>query len=132
MARYKDMIPYIVFGVLTTLVNMVAYWLLAHLLKCGVMPSTIMAWILAVLFAYFTNRQWFFHSEAHTIHETAREIVSFFLCRMATGIVDWGGMLFFAGCIHWNDVLVKFVMNVVVIILNYVASKWIIFKHRKE
>ena len=51
---------------------------------------------------------------------------------MATGIVDWGGMLFFAGCIHWNDVLVKFVMNVVVIILNYVASKWIIFKHRKE
>ena len=59
--------------------------------------------------AYFTNRQWVFHSEAHTIQETAREIVSFFLCRMATGIVDWGGMLFlrdvFIGTMSWSNLL---------------------------
>lgn len=110
MARYKDMIPYIVFGVLTTLVNMVAYWLLAHLLKCGVMPSTIMAWILAVLFAYFTNRQWVFHSEAHTIQETAREIVSFFLLPYGDGDCGLGRVCcflrdVFIGTMSWSNLL---------------------------
>lgn len=62
--KYKDIIPYGIFGVLTTLVNVIVYWTSARLLGLGVMPSTVIAWILAVLFAYITNRKWVFHSTA--------------------------------------------------------------------
>ena len=72
--KYKDIIPYAVFGVLTTLVNIAVYWLMAHPLGLGVMPSTIIAWIAAVLFAYITNRKWVFHSEANTRNEIIKEM----------------------------------------------------------
>lgn len=62
--KYKDLIPYVIFGVLTTIVNYVSYWLFAHPLGCGTVFSTAVAWVLSVLFAYVTNRRWVFHSEA--------------------------------------------------------------------
>lgn len=64
--KYKDIIPYAVFGVLTTVVNVAVYWLASHILMVEVMPSTLLAWLLAVLFAYLTNRKWVFYSEAST------------------------------------------------------------------
>jgi len=76
--KYKDIIPYLFFGVCTTLVNVVVYWLMAHLFGTGVMVSTIVAWIAAVLFAYVTNRKWVFHSEANTRETIVKEIISFF------------------------------------------------------
>ena len=126
--QYKDVIPYAVFGVLTTLVNIISYWVCAHLLSIPVMPSTVIAWILAVLFAYLTNRTWVFHSKAQTINELSAEIVSFFACRLATGFVDWGLMFVLVDRMGLADVPVKAVANIVVIILNYLASKLIIFK----
>jgi len=126
--KYKDIIPYLFFGVCTTLVNVVVYWLMAHLFGTGVMVSTIVAWIAAVLFAYVTNRKWVFHSEANTRETIVKEIISFFGCRLATGFVDWGCMYLFVTVLHFNDVIIKFLANVLVIILNYVASKLIIFK----
>lgn len=113
-AKYKDIIPYAVFGVLTTFINTVAYWLLAHPLKIEVMLSTVIAWVVAVLFAYVTNRKWVFHSGAHTIQEIMREMCSFFICRFATGVVDWIGMFLFVSILQGNDVIFKFAMNVVV------------------
>lgn len=126
--KYKDIIPYLFFGVCTTLVNVIAYWLCAHPLNLGTMPSTIAAWFLAVLFAYITNRKWVFHSNAITTPEITRELISFFGCRIATGIVDWLCMFIFVAVLGWNDVIIKFLANVLVIILNYVASKLIIFR----
>ena len=127
--KYKDIIPYAVFGVLTTGVNILVYWLAAHILGLGVMPSTIIAWVAAVLFAYVTNRKWVFHSEAHEASQILKEIASFFACRLATGVVDWIFMFVFVDVLHLNDVVIKAIANIVVIILNYVASKLIIFKH---
>ena len=72
--KYKDIIPYGVFGVLTTLVNIVSYWIFAHPFGLSVMVSTVLAWILSVLFAYLTNRKWVFHSEASTREEIGKEI----------------------------------------------------------
>ena len=126
--KYKDIIPYGVFGVLTTVVNIVVYWVMAHPLHAGVMPSTIIAWIAAVLFAYVTNRKWVFHSKASTSKEITKEIVSFFACRLATGVVDWLCMFVFVDMLHFNDVLIKVGANILVIILNYVASKLFIFR----
>lgn len=130
--KYKDVIPYLFFGVCTTIVNVVSYWICAHPLKFGVLPSTIIAWILAVLFAYVTNRKWVFHSEASGAREIIREIGSFFGCRLATGVVDWLCMIVFVDFLNFNDVIIKFIANVIVIILNYIASKMVIFKRKDK
>lgn len=129
--KYKDIMPYLLFGVCTTLVNVVIYWLIAHLLNGSTMLSTIIAWIVAVLFAYVTNRKWVFYSEAKGICTILREMVSFICCRLATGVFDWACMFIFVEIFVWNDVLVKLGANVVVIILNYLASKFVIFKKNK-
>lgn len=128
--KYWDIIPYAFFGVCTTAVNIVSYWVCAHLLKLGVQPSTIIAWVLSVLFAYLTNRKWVFNSQAHGAKEILKEITSFFGCRLATGVLDWACMLFFVDILKYNDVLIKILANVLVIVLNYVASKVVIFKKR--
>ena len=94
------------------------------------MISTVVAWVLAVLFAYITNRKWVFKSVANSRMEIVRELVSFFGCRIATGIVDWLCMFIFVEFLKFNDVLIKAVANILVIILNYIASKLIIFKKK--
>ena len=129
--KYQDIIPYAFFGVLTTIVNIAAYWLSAHPFALSVMLSTVLAWVAAVLFAYITNRKWVFHSQAETSKEILREIFSFFACRMATGVVDWGCMFVFVDLLHLNDVIIKAGANILVIILNYIASKLVIFKSKK-
>lgn len=129
--KYKDILLYGIFGVLTTVVNIVTYWVAAHPLGLSVMVSTVIAWIVAVLFAYVTNRTWVFHSQAEGTKEIVQEIVSFFTCRLATGVVDWVCMFIFVDLLHFNDVIIKAAANVLVIILNYVASKLVIFKKRK-
>ena len=130
LIKYKDLILYAVFGLLTTLVNTAAYWLCAHPLGLPVVPSSVIAWFLAVLFAYLTNRKWVFHSEASGPREIAREVCSFFLCRLATGVLDWALMYLFAEKLQLNDLAVKIAVNILVIILNYVASKLLIFRRR--
>ena len=128
--RYQDVIPYLFFGVCTTLVNMAAYWVSAYPLGLNVPVSTFIAWVLAVLFAYVTNRRWVFHSTARTSAEITREIFSFFSCRLATFLVDLGCMFLFVDVLHWNDILIKALDNVLVVVLNYVASKLLIFRKR--
>lgn len=130
--KYKDIILYGIFGVTTTLVNVAVYWFVAHPIGLSTLPSTIIAWIMAVFFAYITNRKWVFHSEAHTRDEIMKEVVSFFSCRIATGAVDWLCMWLFVDILLLNDIVVKAIANVVVIILNYIASKLVIFKQKKN
>lgn len=129
--KYKKIIMYLFFGVCTTLVNIISYFIMSHILNMSVMFSTIVAWILAVLFAYFTNRKWVFDSKAITKQEIIRELVSFFACRLATGIVDWLCMFIFVEKLGFNDLIIKIISNIIVIILNYVASKLIVFTDKK-
>ena len=130
--RYRDLILYVLFGAFTTLVNTAVYWLCAHPLGLPVVPSSVIAWFMAVLFAYLTNRKMVFHSEAVTRAEIAREIVSFFLCRLATGVLDWVLMYVFADRLRLNDLAVKIAVNILAILLNYIASKLLIFRRKKR
>lgn len=129
--KYKDVILYLFFGVCTTLINVVSYWGLSHLIGLSVMISTIVAWLVAVLFAFFTNRKWVFHSMTSGCTEIGKELLSFFSCRLITGCVDWGCMFLFVDILKWDDLVIKFLANIAVIILNYMASKLIIFKREK-
>ena len=130
MEKYKDIVPYAIFGILTTIINIVVYLFFAHILKKEVMLSTLAAWFLSVLFAYVTNRKWVFHSGVLTFSNIMREAVAFFICRLATGIADILIMFIFVNIFHFNDLFIKIISNIAVIILNYVASKWIIFNHK--
>ncbi len=126
--KYKDVIFYLVFGVLTTVVNIVTYWVCVHILGTSVMVGTILAWVLAVFFAYITNRSLVFHSSASGTDEIMKEITSFFACRIGTGVVDWVIMLVFVTILHFNDMIIKMLANIIVIVLNYILSKFVIFK----
>ena len=127
--KYKDVILYLVFGVFTTVVNIVSYWVCAHVFRMSVMAPTAIAWALAVFFAYVTNRTMVFHSSATEKGEILKEIGSFFACRLGTGVVDWVIMFVFVNVLHFNDMIVKIAANFIVIVLNYVLSKFVIFKH---
>ena len=89
--------------------------------------STVIAWIVSVLFAYLTNRTWVFESQAHTAVEILREMGAFFLGRSATGALDLAIMYVCVDRIGLPDMPIKLLSNVVVVILNYVISKLIIF-----
>ena len=128
LGKYKLYILYIIFDVLTTLVNIVTYYLAHKILP--VMPSTVLAWILAVLFAYVTNRQFVFESQAEARPEITKELISFFSARLFTGFVDFACMFVFVDCLKMNDMVIKTVSNIVVIILNYVLSKVFVFSKK--
>lgn len=130
LKKYKDILLYLFFGVLTTLVNTIAYWVFAHLLNTDTVIGTGFAWFIAVLFAYLTNRKWVFHSEAVTKQEIITEMISFFSARLFTGFVDLLIMKIFVDYLGFNDIVVKFASNILVIVLNYIASKLIIFKKK--
>ena len=132
LIKYRDIIAYLFFGGCTTVVNIVAYWAAAYPMNLGTVPSSVLAWVAAVIFAYVTNRKWVFRSQAVTRQEIAREVTSFFGCRLATGVVDWVVMFVFVDLLHFNDMIIKIFANVVVVILNYVASKLLIFKNKKS
>ena len=77
LEKYKDIIPYLFFGVCTTAVNMIGYWTLAYLCDFGMMPSTVIAWLLALIFAYVTNRKWVFKSEAKNPGRNSKRSILF-------------------------------------------------------
>lgn len=126
--KYRDFIVYAFFGMCTTIVNVIVYCISARVIGLGTVSSTVVAWIFAVLFAFFTNKLWVFNSKSWEKKLVVRELSSFYLCRLSTGALDVAIMFVCVDILGWNDLIMKIISNVIVIILNYVASKFIIFK----
>jgi len=95
-------------------------------------PSVIIAWLLAVVFAFFTNKLWVFKSKSFAPDVLKHEIPTFFGARLLTGLLDLGIMYLAVDVLHGNGTVWKLISNILVIILNYVASKLIIFKKKDE
>ncbi len=130
LLKNRCVLAYLFFGVCTTVVNIVAYYICAHPLKFSTGVSTVIAWLLAVIFAFLTNKSWVFGSKSWEKKVLLRELISFFSCRLATGVLDLFIMLVTVDMLRWNDVAMKVISNLIVIVLNYVASKLIIFRKR--
>ena len=126
--KYRSLILYGVFGVCTTLVNIAVYWLSAHVLKLSVTPATAIAWFLSVLFAYVTNRKWVFESAQTGTKAVIGEMISFFASRLSTGLLDWLIMFIAVTKLGFADMPVKIASNILVIILNYILGKFIVFR----
>ena len=127
LKKYKSFITYAFFGVCTTLVNLLCYRAFYFALGVPNVPSTILAWLFAVLFAFVTNKIWVFESKSWALSVTIPELIKFFVCRIATGVLDVGIMYLAVDKMRWNAMVWKVISNVIVIVLNYVASKLVIF-----
>ena len=144
-ARRREIILYLVFGVLTTLVNLAAYYLLTVAVASDAivvenvfgMPiywfqvASVLSWIVAVSFAYAGNKLFVFQSRNLPRKALYQEITSFFGARVLSLVLfDVAGMSLCVRVLRMNDFLAKLLMNVLVIIFNYVASKLVIFKKK--
>lgn len=130
--KYKEMVLYLVFGGLTTLVNIVTYALFAYVFNMGTVVSTMLAWIVSVIFAYITNKIFVFESKTDSLAMAVTECISFFGCRLATGLLDILIMFVSVNILHFNDMVMKILSNILVIILNYIFSKLFIFGKNKN
>lgn len=127
LQRYKSQLLYLFFGGCTTLVNVAVYGLCTRMADLSTTVSVAIAWGVSVLFAYLTNRTWVFESRAHTAPDVLREAWSFFLCRLATFGLDLAVMYLCVDRLGLPDIPIKLLSNLLVIVLNYIASKLIIF-----
>ena len=121
----RELFLYIFFGVLTTLVNIAVYLFFTRLLCVNYLISNILAWALSVLFAYVTNRIWVFESRNNDI---LKEMALFFAGRIFSGVVDTGLMWLLIDVLFVGDAISKIIVQVIVVVLNYVLSKAVVFK----
>lgn len=128
--KYKEIINYLIVGVLTTIISLAVYYLCTITFlnpknAFQLQLANVISWILSVTFAYFTNRKYVFESKNPHI---LKEASAFFLARVGTLLMDMGIMFLCVTLMGMNDKIAKLISQVVVIIGNYVISKWFVFK----
>lgn len=128
--KYKEIISYLFFGGLSTIVNFITYFIFAKVFQCDEVLGSGIAWLSAVLFAYITNKIFVFKSQKSTFIETIKEAISFLGARVVSGILcDIGTFAVMIKILNINDIIAKIVTQIMVIIVNYIFSKFIIFKN---
>lgn len=128
IVKYWDVITYLVFGVLTTVVNYLVYLPVYNLLGLSAAISNAIAWVVAVAFAYLTNKPFVFRSHDWSAKTVIPELTKFVSCRLASGAVETLILLVTVDILHWNGNIWKLVTSVLVVILNYIGSKLVVFK----
>ena len=128
LRKYWDVFTYLVFGVLTTAVNYVVYLPCYNLLGFSAAISNGIAWVVTVAFAYLTNKPFVFQSHDWSMKVVLPELLSFVGCRIGSGLAETLILLITVDILSWNGNLWKIITSVLVVILNYFASKLIVFK----
>lgn len=127
--KYEEVITYLITGVLTTIISLIVYYICvytifnpenAFLLQC----ANIISWVISVTFAYVTNRIFVFKSKEKNI---LKEGTKFYCARISTLVLDMVFMWLTVTIFGWNDKLMKIIDNIVVIIINYIISKFLVF-----
>ncbi len=130
--KYKEIINYLVFGGLTTIVNFVTYFIFTKVIGIEEVLSSGIAWFCSVLFAYITNKLFVFDSKTDGKKALVIECISFFGARVVSGILcDVGTFAIMVKVLHINDIIAKIITQVMVVIVNYVFSKLLVFKKNK-
>lgn len=149
--KYKEIITYVIFGVLTTVVSWGSYTVFVEVLSMKVFVGNLLSWICAIVFAYVTNKLWVFESKSWKPSVIGKEIVTFVASRGITGVIEilcvpllaktgfdniFYGILekmnISIGILFTDGIYSKIFLSVVVVILNYFFSKFIIFKNKKK
>ncbi len=128
--RYRDVLLYLIFGGLTTLVNYLIYFHLHHYCFLSATLSNIFAWMGAVAFAFLTNKPFVFQSHDWSRTVVLPELGKFIGSRVFSGLLETGFIALTVDLLNWHSLAMKLIASVAVIIINYVASRWLIFKKR--
>lgn len=130
--RYGEIIRYLIIGVLTTIISLVTYYLLTYTFlnpnkAIELQIANVISWIISVTFAYFTNRQFVFQKKDKS---NFKEMLSFYLSRVSTLLIDMFLMYVFVSILKFNDKIIKVLVQIIVIVLNYIFSKFFVFKKK--
>lgn len=134
--KYKSIVAYLFWGVVTTVVNLATFQILSSGIHWNYEVATVIAWFVSVLVAYFTNKVWVFGSHYTTISDFITELFRFFFYRALTLVIDI--VITFVGIsvLGFKDPLGQFIVkvidNVIVVVANYIFSKWLIFNNNKK
>ena len=127
----NDVLRYIFFGGCTTLVNLVCYYVLRLTTPINMNIANTISVIAAILFAYFVNSRFVFRSEAKNFSQRFEEFIKFVGARLSTMIIEVGGVWLMAEVMHINDLIAKFVIQFIILVLNYIFSKFLVFTKKK-
>ena len=125
--KYKELIAYVFFGGLATIVSIGTFWLFDRLMN--ELLANLVSWIITVGFAYWTNRTWVFCSQVKG-KAIWKELLTFYTGRLATLGLEEGILLVFVTILGWNAVLIKVAAQVLVLVGNYIISKLFIFRKK--
>jgi len=122
--KNKEIINYIIAGVMTTIVSVGSYYLL-RIIANNYLFNTVLSWILAVLFAFVINKKYVFESKDNNI---LKEMSMFFSSRIITLLIEISTMFLLVDMLKTNDMIAKILVQFIIMILNYILSKFIVFK----
>ena len=128
--KHYDVLSYLFFGVLTTVVNYVIYLPCYNLLGLSAAVSNLIAWVVAVAFAYLTNKPFVFRSHDWSAKTVIPELTKFVSCRVASGAAESVILLLTVDILHWNGNVWKLITSVLVVVLNYIGSKLLVFRKK--
>lgn len=130
--KNREVLTYLLFGGLTTLVNFVVYWPLYHWLHLPAFVSNVIAWVIAVLFAFLTNKPFVFRSHDWSSKTVIPEFLKFVGCRVLSGAFETLFIAVTVDWLQWHGLVMKIIASVVVIILNYIGSKLLVFRNKQQ
>lgn len=128
LEKYWDIISYLFFGVLTTAVNYVVYLPCYNLLGLSAAVSNAIAWVVAVAFAYLTNKPFVFKSYDWSMKTVVPELTKFVACRVGSGVLETALLLVCVDWLGWDGNVMKLITSVLVVVINYIGSKLLVFK----
>lgn len=128
IGKYYDILAYLFFGVLTTVVNYIVYLPCYNLLHISAAASNVIAWTAAVVFAYLTNKPFVFKSHDWSSKTVVPELTKFVGSRILSGALETVFIFVTVDLLLWNGNIMKLITSVLVVILNYIASKLLVFK----
>ena len=130
VVKYWEVLIYLFFGVLTTVVNYVIYLPVHNILGLSAALSNAIAWVVAVAFAYLTNKPFVFKSHDWSAKTVVPELTRFVSCRVASGVAETAILLVAVDLLHWNGNIWKLITSVLVVVLNYIGSKLLVFRKK--
>lgn len=130
--KHREVLLYIFFGGLTFLVSIFTFALFNVAMGMNELIANVLSWIIAVLFAFFTNRIWVFAAPTSTFAEFVSQMAAFFGGRLVTLVIEEVILLVFITLLGFDSMVVKVAAQVIVIVLNYVISKLVIFKKSED